>query len=569
MPIRDTMIRMRRVVRRSLAVSLLAVLVATVLAAVTGPASSSPGEGHGAGEAPAARIEAPSGQLTVGHADVLRLYWAFFNRDPDPAGAQYWMERFDSGATIDQIAFSFAVSDEFQFRYGMTGNDEFVAIVYRNVLGRSPDPDGFRYWTGLLDGTSATRINVVRWISASTEFIGRHPYRAESVQRAVDADRHTGAAVDVIESIVAGRPTAHLPGQRSEALESAISELRSRFGPHSSVRPVDICVDVAGGSRCDVEVSEAGLGRMLSVTVDAGMVVGIDGVAGTGIDDWAVDAVRTAATGREVYGSHRLAAGDRRTVSREAGRIAGAIGTVGRARIEPVLQCSETIVPGPFPAEPPLHRRSCVASVTGPTMAIQVEAVAHDGRFAGINTLIPRQYSEQEYAPYATIGPVTLHLPAARVERIGYHESGHDGARQHEPVDGSVLTMTMASRGRDTLSRGAADIAVDPDVEIRSPVTGTVLRAGSYVLYCRYDDHYLVIEPDSRPGYEVKLLHFEGLSVAKGDRVVAGATVVGSNARILPFASQIDAFTADPSNPHIHIEVVDPSIPDRPSGGGC
>ena len=103
-----------------------------------------------------------------------------------------------------------------------------------------------------------------------------------------------------------------------------------------------------------------------------------------------------------------------------------------------------------------------------------------------------------------------------------------------------------------------------------APVTGRVLRAGTYRLYCDHHDHYLVIEPDSRPGYEVKLLHFRDLTVAAGDRVVAGETRVGSGPRQLPFTSQVDRYSSERNWPHVHVEVVDTSIPDRPSsGGGC
>ncbi len=114
-------------------------------------------------------------------------------------------------------------------------------------------------------------------------------------------------------------------------------------------------------------------------------------------------------------------------------------------------------------------------------------------------------------------------------------------------------------------------ISLDPSTSAQPSAIDrkTVLRAGTYTLYCRHTDHFLVIEPDSRPGYQVKVLHFEGLSVSKGDRVIAGETKVGTNVRKLPFESQIDKSTADPSSGHIHIEVVDPTIPDRPSGGGC
>ena len=134
----------------------------------------------------------------------------------------------------------------------------------------------------------------------------------------------------------------------------------------------------------------------------------------------------------------------------------------------------------------------------------------------------------------------------------------------------AAAPVTLESRDRGTSARTAADVVSDPDAAIRAPVTGRVLRAGSYVLYCDHTDDYAVIEPDERPGWEVKLLHIAGVLVRPGDRVVAGETVVAGGPTQLPFESQVDEITAAPAWPHVHIEVVDPSIPDRPSpGGGC
>ena len=92
----------------------------------------------------------------------------------------------------------------------------------------------------------------------------------------------------------------------------------------------------------------------------------------------------------------------------------------------------------------------------------------------------------------------------------------------------------------------------------------------SYVLYCEYSDDLVFIEPDEQPGWQVKVFHIDGFQVAPGQRVEAGVTVLAPRATVLPFESQVDELTAEPSWPHVHIEVIDPSIPDRPSeGGGC
>lgn len=183
----------------------------------------------------------------------------------------------------------------------------------------------------------------------------------------------------------------------------------------------------------------------------------------------------------------------------------------------------------------------------------------------------PRPVVEEQWTPYATVGGVTLVHPSNRVERIGFHEANHDGARQQDPLATAVAPATLETRHRETGSRTAADVVVDPAAQIRSPVTGTVKWAGSYILYCTINDNYVVIEPDEHPGWEVKVLHIDGLLVHAGQRVVAGQTPIAASARQLPLESQVDKLRIrDPAWPHVHIEVVDPTIPDRPSpGGGC
>jgi hypothetical protein len=171
--------------------------------------------------------------------------------------------------------------------------------------------------------------------------------------------------------------------------------------------------------------------------------------------------------------------------------------------------------------------------------------------------------------PYATVGPVTLRHPSDRVEAIGFHQSAQDGAQQQEPLPTTVRWFTQASRDRDTTPRGAADIVVEPGREIRAPVTGTVIRATTYTLYCDNTDQVVVIEPDARPGWEVKILHIEGLAVAKGQRVEAGVSRIAAHARVLPFPSDVEADTGLPPWPHVHVEVVDPTVHDRPTGPGC
>jgi len=176
---------------------------------------------------------------------------------------------------------------------------------------------------------------------------------------------------------------------------------------------------------------------------------------------------------------------------------------------------------------------------------------------------------DQQYAPFATIGSLTLVLPSLRVEHVGFHQAIRAGAQQMTALDSPVPTTVMESRGRGTGSHTAADIVVEPGVPIVAPVTGVVLAANSYVLYCEHDDAIVVIEPDGFPGWEAKVLHISGLTVAPGDRVVAGQTVIANGPTVLPFESQVDDHTHAPAWPHVHIETVDTSIPHESNGGSC
>ncbi|MDH3683130.1 MAG: DUF4214 domain-containing protein [Acidimicrobiia bacterium] len=367
--------RLSRITRLAAAI----VALAAVATAATYPAGAAPPD-------PAAR--APTGidsasfdaiashdELTADHANVFRLYWAFFGRSPDPGGALYWIDQRDACLGLDAIADVFADSAEFLGRYGRLTDQAFVELIYHNVLERPGDPGGLAYWTDLLTRDELSRGGVVLNVSLSAEFTGRYPYPSDGVPARscqLPDGRSTGRSVDVV-----------------------------------------------------------------------------------------------------------------------------------------------------------------------------------DGQ------------------PLATVAGLTIIAPAAAIERAGFHQSTHPGALGMSPMrPAPVRLTTMATRHRGTHERGAIDIVTEPRTAITAPVAGTVARAGSYTLYCRYRDGYVVINPDSRPGLEVKILHVQDVVVGAGQRVEAGQ-VIASHATKFPFRSQIDDLTAEPSWGHVHIEVVDPSIPRKRSSGSC
>ncbi len=187
-----------------------------------------------------------------------------------------------------------------------------------------------------------------------------------------------------------------------------------------------------------------------------------------------------------------------------------------------------------------------------------------DGRSTG------RSVDVAEGESLLTVAGLDLVAPSALIERVGFHQSTHPGAlRLTEADDAPARFTVLASRNRGTDRQGAADIVTEPGTAITSPVAGTVIRAGHYTLYCHYRDGFVVIRPDDRPDLEVKLLHVQNVAVGPGYRVEVGDLLAG-HATSFPFSSQVDGHTAAPAWPHVHLEVVDPSIPRTPSsGGGC
>ncbi len=100
---------------------------------------------------------------------VARLYLAYFERQPDTSGLVSWVGRLGAGTRLAEISQAFAGSQEFVSRYGAVGDEAFVDLVYRNVLGRSADPSGLAHWVGRLR-SGASRGEVMLGFSESVEF---------------------------------------------------------------------------------------------------------------------------------------------------------------------------------------------------------------------------------------------------------------------------------------------------------------------------------------------------------------------------------------------------------------
>ena len=101
---------------------------------------------------------------------IERLYQAYFLRPADAEGFEYLKGIRNSGVSFNRISDYFEASDEFQNRYGMLTDGEYVELLYHNVLMRPSDAEGKAYWLDVLNG-GHSRGDVMLYFSESDEFV--------------------------------------------------------------------------------------------------------------------------------------------------------------------------------------------------------------------------------------------------------------------------------------------------------------------------------------------------------------------------------------------------------------
>jgi hypothetical protein len=168
---------------------------------------------------------------------------------------------------------------------------------------------------------------------------------------------------------------------------------------------------------------------------------------------------------------------------------------------------------------------------------------------------------------------VVVATEGAHVELVGFHESSSGAALPMDPVGPDVSAHPVAAaaapadegpvivlppRGRAGAATSAIDLSVTAGEPVVAPITGEVEEVAEYALYGTTRDQLVRIRSSEDPTVVAHVHHVDDASVAVGDTVEAGTSVIAGRARQLPFESQIDRFTAahrGEATPHVHIEL--------------
>jgi hypothetical protein len=183
--------------------------------------------------------------------------------------------------------------------------------------------------------------------------------------------------------------------------------------------------------------------------------------------------------------------------------------------------------------------------------------------------------------PFATVPELGLKLylyaPYKNIRGIGYHESSHTRAYSLTPIGQCLLNdnawdldvpldspaelptyYIMKSRGEYAYGTTVADIAMDPGTPVLAPISGTVIKIESKVIYEEYEDLQIEVVPDGLPNVRVAFLHIDQIKVKAGDKLKQGKTVMGIPRDWRPyFASELDDYVIPPM-PHVHVQVNTP-----------
>ena len=113
---------------------------------------------------------------------ITRLYQNILLRNPDKNGLEYYKKAIKDGKSSTSIARIFFTSKEFKDQ-NLT-NDEYIKRLYKTLLNRKEDKNGFEYWKEELDNKRVSKNTLFYKFAFSDEFYSLcHSYLIKSYDK--------------------------------------------------------------------------------------------------------------------------------------------------------------------------------------------------------------------------------------------------------------------------------------------------------------------------------------------------------------------------------------------------
>ena len=217
---------------------------------------------------------------------ITAIYVAYYDRAPDPAGLQFWVNQLEGGRSLEQIATDFSGAAETLEKYpffatpDVASADTFITSIYVNLFGRSPDNAGLDFWSGQLESGATPVGEIILAIleGAQDEASGGFP-DSETILNKIEVglDWATTAAdngVGTLGNQIAFDDDGTLVIVDQDAFDSATSILNGVTGDAASV-------DAAKAATVDFFAGGTTPGQTFTLTEDADIMPGLEGDEGT------------------------------------------------------------------------------------------------------------------------------------------------------------------------------------------------------------------------------------------------------------------------------------------------
>ena len=131
--------------------------------------------------------------------EVTNAYQGILGRGGEPSGRAFWAEHLQTRDVLD-LRVLLMSSDEYHRRSGGT-DASWIAALYRDILGRTPESVGLSYWSGQA-ARGVPRPLIVAGFYLGNESLGRRTdvyYQRALSRNPTAAERSAGAAIIAAE----------------------------------------------------------------------------------------------------------------------------------------------------------------------------------------------------------------------------------------------------------------------------------------------------------------------------------------------------------------------------------
>jgi hypothetical protein len=165
----------------------------------------------------------------MSHASsITSLYISYFGRPADPEGLRFWVDYLTAhNGVLANVIAAFEASSESKIRFGEHSPEALVTAIYQQVLGRTPEPEGLAFWTGLLaSGRMTTAEAAFSIISA-----------AQGADADLVSARHK-AATD-FTNLIDARGSGYAGSEAAEVGRALVSSISASLSDGDIARVVD------------------------------------------------------------------------------------------------------------------------------------------------------------------------------------------------------------------------------------------------------------------------------------------------------------------------------------------